>query len=149
MASTPAHASELGLVLNGKSIHLERSTTKSGKPLNEDNVGLGLELAFREKGQKLFPFLTGGGFKDSYDSPAWYAGGGAKYRLQMKSAYLDFATTLGVIRKERLNNGNPVIGLLPSLSFGYGPTALNVIYVPKGDTQPLVMLQMRANFNGY
>jgi antimicrobial peptide resistance and lipid A acylation protein PagP len=140
-----AHADELGLVLNGRAIHLDPP-----KKLNEANWGLGLEYNYTKRAGWV-PFLTASGFKDSNDNPSYYAGGGIKKRFTLSrgayGTYVDAGAVAFLMTRENYQNNQPFPGILPVLSVGMNRLALNVTYVPdmpeiRAKLQPLVFFQL-------
>lgn len=141
----PAHADELGLVLNGKSIHLDPK-----KEMNEANWGFGLEYNYRERNGWV-PFFTTSGFKDSNERMSYYTGGGVKRRFALSSgargAYVDVGGIAFVMTRENYQDNRPFPGALPVLSVGMNKFALNITYVPDisvagSNIQPLVFFQL-------
>lgn len=138
----PVHADQLGIVLNGRSIHL--GTKES---LNEANLGAGLEYHYTTDNNWV-PFLTVSGFRDSNENMSYYAGGGIKHRFQLGSKpnqfYVDTGAVVFLMTREDYRSNRPFPGILPVVSLGIRNFALNIAYVPdiREPMQELVFFQL-------
>lgn len=145
--SMSANADQWSLLINGKSIHFEKSTIEK---YNEENYGVGVQYDFSLKDSKWVPFLTASGFKDSYKNPSYYAGGGAMYRhyfgTEKNKLYFDIGLVVFAMTRKNYQNGDPFLGMLPMITFGNSRVALNMTYVPKIDPKmvPIVFFQIKV-----
>jgi len=145
-AASFGHAGELSLLVNGKAIHFNEP---EGANWNEKNWGAGLHYEYAAVSGKWVPFLTASGFLDSNRNRSYYAGGGAMRRFPAGAASRDLHFDLGAVgflmKRVDFKNDRPFLGVLPAVSLGAGPVALNVTYVPKVDpkSRPLVFFQLK------
>jgi hypothetical protein len=136
-----AQANELGLVINGKAIHLE------GSGFNEKNWGVGFEYDYKPKGDWI-PFISASGFKDSNEDMSYYAGGGYKHRIilnrNLDNLHLDLGGFAFLMTRKDYHDNRPFPGILPMASIGTDTLALNITYIPKVDPKlvPIVFLQL-------
>ena len=148
LVSTSAQAGDLSLLVNGKAMHINAPASKN---YNERNWGAGIQYDFDAIGQNKhwIPFATASGFKDSFNYPSYYAGGGIMRRyaplssndtLRVDAGFMAFFMT-----REDFKNNQPFFGILPALSVGTKRVAINMTYVPK--VQPkmvsLVFIQLK------
>ena len=61
----PVQADSLNLLINGKAIHLEQPKNTSEK-YNESNWGAGIQYDFMPTENQWTPFMSVGGFRDSF-----------------------------------------------------------------------------------
>lgn len=141
MFVVPAQAAEWSLLLNGKAVHLE---TPAGVKFNEENWGAGVQVDFGQADSKWRPFLTASGFKDSFNKPSYYAGGGTLRRFEFGTEssawHLDAGAVLFLMTRHDHMNNQPFPGILPVLSVGSGRVALNMSYVPKIDPKMVSLI---------
>lgn len=133
-----AHANNLSVLVNGKSIHTHKNETTN---YNESNYGFGLHYEFTKANkftktaQHWIPFMTVSGFKDSHNQPSYYAGGGYMRRLmlarKLNELHLDAGLIGFVMTREDYKSGTPFLGALPALSLGTRDVSVNVTYIPK------------------
>jgi hypothetical protein len=142
LAGRAAVADELGLLVNGKAIHIN---TPPGKNLNEKNWGLGLQYDWDLKDSKWIPFAAASGFIDSNKNPSYYAGGGALRRFEFGSVHADLGAIGFLMTRKNFKNDRPFPGVLPALSVGTQSVALNVTYIPKVEPKavPLWFFQLK------
>lgn len=146
LGSTPAHANQLSLLINGKAIHLDKST---GVDYNEENWGAGLEYEFETANRKWVPFVTASGFDDSNKNFSYYAGGGTVRRFsfgeQKGGLHVDAGLVGFLMVRKDFKNGDAFPGVLPVLSIGTDRVAVNVTYIPKVDPKmvPIVFFQLK------
>lgn len=153
LSSLPADAGQLSLIVNGKAFHFD---TPSGQNFNEENWGAGLQYDFDAIGENKnwVPFLTASGFKDSFENPSYYAGGGIMRRYRFNEASLPVNVDVGVIAffmtREDFHDNQPFPGILPVLSLGTDRVALNITYIPRVDPKmvPLMFLQLKIGLFG-
>lgn len=123
----PASAQDWGLIVNGKSIHVN-----SSKDWNERNWGLGLEREFDAQSRWVKLALVNG-FKDSQNQMSYMAGGGLKRRFRLRALSDDLFVDLGVVgfmmTRDDVGGGRPFPGLLPALTFGTERASLNLTYL--------------------
>ncbi|MDJ0749475.1 MAG: hypothetical protein QNJ11_08315 [Woeseiaceae bacterium] len=123
-----ALAGSINAVLNGKSYHIN-----SSHDWNEDNIGLGIEYEFEQKGawKKI---AMANGFRDSADAMSYMAGAGLQRRLfetdKLGQFYIYAGLSAFVMTREDVNNGNPFPGILPSISVGNSKFGANLTYMP-------------------
>jgi hypothetical protein len=127
-----AHANNLSVLVNGKSIHTHKNEHTN---YNESNYGFGLHYEFAKTNQPWIPFMTVSGFKDSNNQPSYYAGGGYMRRLmlarKLNDLHLDAGLIGFVMTREDYKDGTPFLGALPALSLGTRDISVNVTYIPK------------------
>lgn len=126
--SSPSWANRLDLVVNGKSYHLNTDA-----PLNERNLGLGMEYEFDAK-DRWMKFLVANGFRDSMDNMSYMMGVGLKRRGRMPGRLnllsIDIGLTGFLMAREDVNDGKPFPGVLPSVSVGTRAWAVNLSFFP-------------------
>ncbi len=151
-AAMSGHAGELSLLANGKAIHFNEP---EGANWNERNWGAGLHYEYATRNEKWVPFLTASGFKDSNRNPSYYAGGGAMRRFPAgatsRDPHLDLGVVAFLMKRVDFKNDRPFPGVLPALSVGAGPVALNMTYVPQVDpkSRPLVFFQLKITLGEF
>ena len=132
VASHNAGAENLSLLLNGKSIHTNKSETTD---YNESNWGFGLQYEFVKPFQSWIPFVAASGFKDSLNQPSYYAGGGYMRRLvlsrQLNYLHADAGLIGFLMSRQDYKSGQPFLGALPAFSLGTRDVAVNITYIPK------------------
>jgi hypothetical protein len=150
LMAAPAQADQWSLLLNGKAVHLEK---RPGVHYNEENWGAGVQYDFKMTESKWVPFLTASGFKDSYENPSYYAGGGTMRRFsfgeEKGSVHLDAGMVAFLMIRKGFKNGDPFLGVLPVASFGTDRVALNITYIPKVVPKmvPLLFFQLKIGLN--
>ena len=126
--STSSIADELHWIINGKAIHLE------GGDYNEANWGTGLEYDFTPH-NNWTKFIHASYFKDSNYNISKYAGGGMKRRYHLDDSkdgwFADAGFIAFLMTRKDYNDNKPFPGILPFLSVGNGPVALNMTYIPR------------------
>ena len=139
-----AHADELSLLVNGKTIHLGQPSSSN---LNEGNWGLGLQYDWNREHSNWVPFATVSGFKDSNRNSSYYAGGGVMYRFRFEDVHVDAGVVGFVMTRKGYKDGDPFLGALPAFSMGTKHVALNFTYVPKIEPKsvPLWFFQLKIN----
>jgi len=116
-----------GLVLNGKSIHIDAS-----KDWNESNWGLGIEHEFNSQ-DRWVKLALGNAFIHSQDGMSYMAGGGIKRRFRLplsRDYYLDIGAIGFVMSRDDVRRGQPFLGVLPAITVGTQKIALNLTYLP-------------------
>ena len=125
---TLSTASELHLVINGKSYHFDRS-----QDWNENNYGIGFEYNF-EPWSNWIPLVSGSSFKDSFKQTSVYLGAGAKRRYLLgkdpQGMHFDVGAAAFLMRRKDYKDNNPFLGVLPFVSLGNEHVALNATYIP-------------------
>ena len=150
LIAAPAQAAQWSILLNGKAVHLEKST---GTKFNEENWGAGVQYDFDMTDSKWVPFVSFSGFKDSNSNPSYYAGGGTMRRFSFgedKGAlHLDAGVVAFLMTRQGFKNGQPFPGILPVVSFGTDRIALNVTYIPQVDPKlvPIFFFQLKIGLN--
>jgi len=149
-----AQADQLSLIVNGKAVHFEQP---SGQKFNERNWGAGIQYDFDRIGESRnwVPFLTASGFKDSFENPSYYAGGGItrRFRFFEREAMplnIDVGAVAFLMTREDFKNNKPFPGILPVLSFGTDRVSMNITYIPRVDPKmvPLVFMQIKIGLFG-
>lgn len=138
-----ARAGQMGVVLNGHAIHLE----KSPKEKNELNYGLGLQYDSTMEKREWLWFAFGSGFRDSREDLSYNLGAGIRHRSLLdrgRDLHLDLGGAALVMTRESYRGGEPFPALLPVASFGNRKVSLNVTYVPEVDRRiiPLLFFQV-------
>jgi len=150
LVSAPAHANQVSLLLNGKAVHLDKST---GVDYNEENWGAGIQYEFNITERKWVPFVTASGFKDSNENPSYYAGGGTARRFffgdEKDGLHLDAGVVGFLMVRKDFKDGDAFPGVLPVLSFGTDRIAVNMTYIPKMDPKmvPIIFFQLKIGLN--
>lgn len=138
-----AHAGELGLLVNGHAMHLEKRPGNE----NEANYGLGLQYDERWRDNWLW-FVFSSGFQNSQNEPAYNAGGGLRRRYYFGgtsgSPYADLGVAGMVLAHSGYRDGGPVAAVLPIASIGWSHLAVNAAFVPPVNERvvPLVFFQL-------
>lgn len=129
VATTPAVADKLHLVINGKSFHVD-----SDYDWNENNYGIGVEYEFNSR-SRWIKIAMANGFRDSQDNISYMAGAGLHRRLFITERFADFYVDTGInvflMMRRDINDNRPFPGLLPSLTLGNRYGGINLSYVPK------------------
>ena len=127
--STPAAASKLNLVINGKSFHMN-----SDYDWNENNVGAGIEYEFTTQSRWIKVVMVNG-FRDSENNMSYMVGAGLYRRLtasdRFAGIYLDAGLNFFIMTREDIDDNEPFPALLPSVTVGNRWGGLNLSYVPK------------------
>lgn len=125
--STTASADNWGVVINGKSYHVN-----SSRDWNERNWGLGLEREFDSQ-SRWVKVAVFNGFKDSQNEMSYMAGGGLKRRFRLNRFSRDLFIDVGVVgfmmTRDDVNDNRPFPGLLPTMSVGTERMSLNLTYL--------------------
>lgn len=131
---------KLYLDINGKSKHQGES---AGQGYNENNYGFGITGEKVDNG--LVKLLTAGGYKNSFNDPSYYAGGGLAKRFQSGDYYADLGGIAGGVTGYD-KAVSPLAALL--LSLGKEDLAkLNMMYAPGTEKSPaLVMMNLGIPF---
>lgn len=133
-------AGELSTVINGRSFHLGAS-----RDWNENNLGLGFEYAFEQRGHWK-PLLMGNGFRDSADKMSYMAGGGLHRNLYSSSRfhgiYFDIGLNAFLMTRADVNRGRPFPGVLPSVTVGNDYAGINLTYMPGSAVERLTSARM-------
>ncbi len=128
LISTPCHAANWDVVLNGKAFHIN-----SERNWNEDNWGLGFEREFASH-KRWVPFAVGNGFRDSMNHMSYMGGGGIKRRFRpggwMGNLHIDLGVVGFLMKRQNIRGGDPFLGMLPVVSVGNDRAALNITYLP-------------------
>ena len=126
--------------INGKSRHQGES---AGKGYNENNYGFGVTGAKEKEG--LVKLLTTGGYKNSYNDPSFYAGGGLAKRFQAGDYYADIGGVAGGVTGYD-KTLSPLAAFL--LSLGKKDTArINMMLAPPSEDSPsLIMMNLGIPF---
>ena len=124
-----AMAGELSTVFNGKSIHVDAS-----EEWNEDNFGLGLEYQFATQ-SRWKRVLMANGFQYSNAEMSYMAGGGIHRNLyttdRLHGFYVDAGISAFVMTRKDVNDDQPFLGALPSLTLGNQYVGINLTYLPR------------------
>lgn len=142
-----AHAGTLNLILNGKAIHFQKSTT-DGRTFNENNWGAGFQYDFDEVNDKWVPFVTASGFSDSFKHASYNAGGGVLRRYKFGNGWhFDAGVYAFAMTRKDVNNNSPFLGVLPVASIGTDMISVNMTYIPKVRPKfvELVFFQLKIN----
>ena len=125
---SPASASEWGVVLNGRSFHVN-----ADRNWNESNWGLGVEREFQSYGPWV-KIAVANGFVDSRYEMSYMAGAGIKHRRWLGGGrfYRDLGIVAFLMTRDDINHGKPFLGALPTLTLGTRSVAMNVTYMPAG-----------------
>lgn len=127
-----AGASNLSLLVNGKSIHTHKNEKTN---FNESNWGFGLQYEFANTRQHWIPYVMASGFKDSNNQPSYYAGGGYMRRMMLSRKlnylHLDAGLIGFLMSRQDYKQGEPFVGALPAMSLGTRDVSVNVTYIPK------------------
>ena len=123
----PLNADELNVIVSGKAYHT------SGRGLNEDNYGLGLQYDFDQR-RGWIPLVNFASFKDSNDNTSRYLGAGIKHRFKLapRSDPLNFDAGIFALAMKRpdYNDDEPFFGALPFVSLSNAWGGINLTYVP-------------------
>ena len=150
LASTPSHADQWSLLINGKAVHLDE---QPGIDYNEENWGGGVQYDFDMTKGNWVPFVNASGFSDSNKNFSYYAGGGIVRRFllgkEKSTLHLDAGLVAFLMHREDYKDGKPFPGVLPVVSFGTDRVAVNVTYIPKVDPKmvPIVFFQLKIGLN--
>jgi len=129
------------LDVNGKSKHFGKSDEQG---YNENNVGLGITGEKADIG--LVKLLTAGGYKNSFNKPSYYAGGGLAKRFGSGDYTMDIGGIAGGVTGYE-KTISPLVAAL--LSLGKKDLAkLNIMYAPQTKNSPsLIMLNLGIPIN--
>jgi len=152
LLSAPLAANELSFLINAKAFEAEQTFDQDSNQENSDaSRDFGLQYEFAEHGEKWVPFLAASGFIGSNRYKSFYAGGGFMRRL-MISQHLNYlhadAGLVGfVMTRKDYKNGDPFLGLLPTLSLGSREVSVNVTYIPQVEkgTEEQWFLQLKIS----
>jgi len=124
--AAPAAASDWGIVLNGKAVHVD-----SSYDWNERNWGLGFEREFHSEARWV-GLALGSGFVDSQDSMSYLGGGGLKRRFRPpgRRIYFDVGVVGFMMTRTNIDKSRPFPGFLPTFTVGSPQIALNIAYLP-------------------
>lgn len=129
IATTPAAAGSLDLVVNGKSHHVN-----SNYDWNENNFGLGVEYEFTQR-SRWIKTLNASFFHDSAENPSYMAGAGLKRRLfqtdRLGGFYFDAGVVAFLMSRKDIDDYTPFPGVLPALALGNRYGGINLTYLPK------------------
>jgi hypothetical protein len=127
--ATPAAASKLNLVVNGKSFHMH-----SDYKWNEKNYGMGVEYEFNTQ-SRWIKIAMANGFRDSDNNMSYMVGAGLYRRLvaseRFAGFYLDAGINAFMMTREDVDDNKPFPALLPSITVGNNWGGFNLSYVPK------------------
>lgn len=127
--TTPADASKLHMVINGKSIHVN-----SNYDWNENNYGAGIEYEFDTKSRWIKTTMANA-FLDSEKNMSYMLGAGLHRRLiisdRFAGFYMDAGLNAFVMTRQDVENNRPFPAILPSMTFGNRYGGINLSYVPK------------------
>lgn len=124
--TSPAHAGEVALQINGLSYHPHTSVK-----YNDKNDGLGLQYSKFASDGGSYQFLAAGWLKNSVGHPLPYAGAGLAKRFGGEHLYTDLSLFIFGGSYHGYQRTIHFIAPLPVLSIGSGPVAVNFMYVPK------------------
>jgi hypothetical protein len=134
---TVSATEDLSVLIYGASIHSDCQASKGphGKTCDFNNInpGLGVDWVFLGDSDTGKLSLRGGGYEDSYEKFAVYAG--FMYR---KEWYLTESLFAGLGLQAGYLDGSGINGfaVLPVVSLGYKNLALEIGYAPKLDNVP-------------
>lgn len=127
--TTPADASKLHMVINGKSIHVN-----SNYDWNENNYGAGIEYEF-DTNSRWIKTTMANAFLDSEKNMSYMLGAGLHRRLiisdRFAGFYMDAGLNAFVMTRQDVENNRPFPAILPSMTFGNRYGGINLSYVPK------------------
>ena len=127
--TTPADASKLHMVINGKSIHIN-----SDYGWNENNYGAGIEYEFNTQSRWIRTGMANA-FLDSEKNMSYMAGFGLHRRLivsdRFAGFYLDAGLNAFIMTRDDVNDNRPFPAVLPSVTLGNRYGGINLSYVPK------------------
>ena len=130
--------SDYYLDINGLSKHLNTPVE-----YNERNLGFGVTRETQD--DSLIKMLTAGGYKNSFNNPSYYAGGGLAKRFGTGDYYMDIGGLLGGITGYDKAVSPMAAGLL---SVGKKDLAkLRMMYAPETEKSPsLLMMNLGIPF---
>jgi len=121
-----SNSQEIGINLYGLSYHIQRETSDN-KDFNELNYGIGMRYSLN-KDKRMELFIDSGFFKDSSAKLAKYMGFGLQFSL-FNTFNIGF---LGLIYQSKMiNQGAPIVGAVPLISFSFKNICINSIIIPK------------------
>ena len=125
--ATSFHLDALSLNVYGLSYHPDREKAHRTHLDNEINPGLGLhyELENREWG---LTFAEVGSYRDSGSNWVKYAGLGYQYKV---GAGWRLGGAIAAIKSRTYNEGAAFLGVVPLVTYDFGPVQLNAVYFPK------------------
>ncbi len=145
-----AGADELGLLINGKALHIN---APAGKNLNESNWGMGFQYDWAPiHGGGWVPFAMVSGFSDSNKNPSYYVGGGVLRRFESANGLRADIGIIGfAMTRKNYKNDKPFLGALPAFSLGTKRFAVNMTYIPKVDPKmvALFFFQLKVNMDAF
>jgi hypothetical protein len=111
----------------GLAYHPDRDTARREHLDNQVNPGLGLhyELANSERG---ITFAEIGAYRDSGSNLAKFAGLG--YQFKFGDSWR-IGGALAAMDSRTYNHGVAFIGMIPLVTYDFGPIKLNAVYFPK------------------
>ena len=125
------------LDINGISRHLG-----TDYPYNERNYGLGISRETVK--DNIVKLLTAGGYKNSFGSPSYYAGGGLARRYG-KDNYLDLGV-IGGVATGYDKKVSPMAAVMASIG-RKNFARLNAMYAPKTEKNPsMIMMNLGIPF---
>jgi hypothetical protein len=134
LASIPASADDLQVIISGKAIHM------GPNDLNENNYGLGLQYDFSAN-RNWIPLVNLASLKDSNDNTSRYIGAGIKRRFKLSSDSQKLNFDLGLLalamKRPDYNDEKPFFGAVPFVSFSNDWGGVNATYVPAIDADTL------------
>ena len=123
-----AFAGNFSAVLNGRSIHVD-----AAQDWNEDNAGLGLEYQFATESRWKKQLMVNG-FRDSNEDMSYMAGAGLHRTLyatnRLNGFYVDAGINAFLMTRRDVNDNQPFLGAVPSLSVGNHYMGINLTYLP-------------------
>lgn len=142
------HANEIGMIINGRSIHTEEEAEEEKVTYNEENWGTGLQYSFDTQPNGWKPFISASGFVDSNNNSSYYAGGGYLHRVNTLSMGDTITTSLGAVgflMSREFPDGTRLLpGVLPMLSLDVQYLSFNITYVPENSSTqiPIYFIQI-------
>ena len=131
---------KLYLDINGKSKHSGGDETQD---YNENNYGFGITA--EKEHDKIVQLLTAGGYKNSFNKPSYYAGGGLAKRFGAGDYYMDVGGIAGGVTGYD-KTVSPLVAAIMSLG-QKDKAKLNMMYAPETEKSPsLIMMNLGIPF---
>jgi hypothetical protein len=124
--TSTASAYESGINFYGFSYHPDRTDSR-GHEFREWNPGLGYHLNFLANKRAIL-FADAGLFLNSVSKSTAFSMAGAELKL---FSGISAGASGGIVYSPAYNSGNPIVALLPSVSFRYESVRFSCTYIPK------------------